>query len=101
MATTTASTCCGSTTRCRRITTMAIASIITIMVMVSTTIATTIRIDRRRSAHLHHLFREVVDAAHRAVAADDVVVAQPVQIAGVLVGRMDDDVHVFLDRPRL
>src|SRR3954466_5261614 len=55
----------------------------------------------RGSTHLHHRFREIVDAAHRAVAADDVVVAQPIEIAAVLVGRVDDDVHVLLDGPRL
>src|SRR5947207_15272525 len=55
----------------------------------------------RSDVDLDDLFREVVDAVAGAVAADDVVIAQPVQIAAVRVGRMDDDVHVLLDRPRL
>src|SRR4029079_12113322 len=50
---------------------------------------------------LDNLFREVVDAVAGAVAADDVVVAQPVEVAAVRIGRMDDDVHVLLDRPWL
>src|SRR5947209_11116759 len=50
---------------------------------------------------LDDLFREVVDAVAGTVAADDIVVAQPVQIAAVRVGRMDNDVHVLLDHPRL
>src|SRR5512139_4152475 len=50
---------------------------------------------------LDDLFGELVDAVDRPVAADDVVVAQPVEIAAIGVGRMHDDVHVLPDRPRL
>src|SRR5436189_5826753 len=55
----------------------------------------------RSDVDLDDLFRELVDAVAGAVAADDVVVAEPVQIADVRVGRVDDDVHILLDRPRL
>jgi hypothetical protein len=36
-----------------------------------------------------------------AVAADKVIVAQPIQIAAVDIGRMHDDIHVLRDGPRL
>src|SRR5581483_9394821 len=54
-----------------------------------------------RSADLFHHLGELVDAVSRTVAADNVVVAQPVQVPTIRVGWMHDDVHVLLDGPRL
>ena len=46
-------------------------------------------------------FGEPVQPVARPVAADQIIVAQPVEIAGVDIRRMDDDVHVLLDGHRL
>src|SRR5581483_7945021 len=46
-------------------------------------------------------FGKLVQPVAGAVAADDVVVAQPVEIAAVDVGRVHDNVHILLDRHRL
>src|SRR5262249_43442984 len=50
---------------------------------------------------LDYLLGELVQPVPRTVPADQVVVAKPVQIAGMDIRRMDDDIHVFLDRHRL
>src|SRR6185312_16335117 len=47
-----------------------------------------------------YLFRKLMQAIAGSVAADKVIVAQPVQVAAVNVGGVDDDVHVLLDRHR-
>ena len=49
----------------------------------------------------HYVLGELVQPVAGAVAADEVVVAQPVEIAAVDIGRMHDDVHVLLDGHRL
>src|SRR6187399_2001737 len=50
---------------------------------------------------LDHLFGKLVQPVARAVTADQVIVAQPVEIASVGIGRVHDDVHVLLDFPWL
>src|SRR6188768_1759353 len=46
---------------------------------------------------LDHLFGKLVQPVARAVTADQVIVAQPIEITGMDIRRMDDDVHVLRD----
>src|ERR1700687_6230497 len=52
-------------------------------------------------SHFYNLFRKLVQAVAWAVAADQIVAAQPVEITGVDIGWMHDDVHVLFDGHRL
>src|SRR4029078_2079096 len=56
---------------------------------------------KRASADLGDHLRGVLGAVSGAVGADDVIVAKPGHHRIMDVGRMHDDVHVFLDRPWL
>src|SRR6185312_9514542 len=44
-----------------------------------------------------HVFGKLVQTIARAIATDQVIVAQPVEIAAVDIRRMDDDIHVLRD----
>src|SRR5262245_31949471 len=50
---------------------------------------------------LHSVVRKLMQSLAGTVPADQVVVAKPIQVTGMDIGRMDDDIHVFLDRHRL
>src|SRR6202007_1143506 len=56
---------------------------------------------RRASAQFNNLFGELVQPVARSVAADEIVVAEPVKIAAVDVGGVHHDVHILGDGPGL
>src|SRR5262249_43528433 len=46
---------------------------------------------------LHYFLGELVQSVARTVSANEVVIAKPVQITGMDIGRMDDNIHILFD----